>query len=477
MTIAPASDPTSALLLNPAPRLLPRPRAPLWLAAAALTAAGCPLEPQDSTGPDSGEPGTSDTSGDATSGGGSGGPGGNESGDQPTGSTATTADPSGDPTPGTTTGTTTEDDTTTGTASSGVVSTGDDTTTGGDTTTDTTTDGREPAPGCVARRFEVGPLTMLEFTIKDAEYSKPLDRIVAVGNEPSALHVYDPWTGDDAAVALPLAASSVSVGPGGMFAAVGHDGWVSYVDLVERTVIATHAVTADVLDVVLADNGYIYAFPVKDQWEQIYTIEVATGAQTQSQDWAIYAGTVAKLHPGGAFLYGANNGLSPSDIEKYDIQGGTASFLYDSPYHGDYAMCGDLWLSEDGKRIFTRCGNVFLTATDPAMDMIYNGSFAGEFGQIEHLSHSAAAGQVALIPTVWSWPGDPTVEDTEVRLFNYDFLTAADTKPLPEVAAKGTQFPMHGRYVFYDCLGENLLVIAQADPEASFLADYGVIHL
>lgn len=458
-------DATSFLQLSETRRAL----CPTTLVAVALLAGGCPPAPGETTEMDSDVPNSTGGSGGDTI---TGGSAAGDSDDQPTGvgSTSGTTETSEDPTAGTT--------------ETGAMSTGDsaDVTSNGSTdtgasTTDDTTTGVDTPPGCESRPFEADALTMLDFTIKDAEYSKQLDRVVAVSHDPPALHLYDPWTGNTESVSLPLAASSVSVGPGGMFAAVGHDGWVSYVDLVKRTLVTTHPVTADVLDVVLADNGYIYAFPRQDQWEQIYTIEIATGAQTQSGDWAIYAGTVAKMHPDGDFLYGADNGLSPSDIEKYDIQGGTATYLYDSPYHGDYGMCGDLWMSEDGKRIFTRCGNVFFASTDKAKDMTYNGSFPDEIDQIEHLSHSAAAGQVALIGTAWAFPGDPVVEDTEVHLFNYDFLTPAGTQPLPTVEAQGMQFPMHGRFVFHDCLGESVFVVAQADPEASFLNDYGIIHL
>ena len=385
---------------------------------------------------------------------------------------ATTANTTGDTTVDTSGDTTTGDATTS--TSTDAPTTGD-ATTGGSTTGDSTTGDTPPA--CEPRDFEVEDLTMLEFAIKDAEYSKALDRIIAVSFEPSALHIYDPWNGQDIEVALPLAPSSVSVGPSGLFAAVGHDGWVSYVDLEAASLIVTHPVTADVLDVVLADNGYIYAFPAQDQWESIYTIEIATGDQTESGGWSIYAGTVAKLHPSGDYMYGANNGLSPSDIEKYDIQGGTANVLYDSPYHGDYAMCGDLWMSEDGKRIFTRCGNVFFASTDKDKDMTYNGSFPDEISQISALDHSSVVDQVALIPTKWSWNNEPIVEDTEVQLFDYAFLQPEGAAPLPTVLSKGQEHPMHGRFVFYDCLGDNIFVVAQADPEASFLNDYGVIHL
>src|SRR5207247_2440005 len=161
------------------------------------------------------------------------------------------------------------------------------------------------------------------------------------------------------AVPLPVAPTAVSVAPGGMTAAAGHNGWVSHVNLSPAAITSTFAVSADVLDVVLAANRYAYAFPRHDQWETIRCINLTTGAETQSGVSSIYAGTLAKLHPNGTAIYGADNGLSPSDIEKYDISGGTARYLYDSPYHGDFPMCGDLWISNDGLRIFTRCGNVF----------------------------------------------------------------------------------------------------------------------
>jgi hypothetical protein len=79
---------------------------------------------------------------------------------------------------------------------------------------------------------------------------------------------------------------------------------------------------------------------------------------------------------------------------------------------------------------------VIFASTDKAKDMTNNASCSDDIDQIEHLSHSEASGQVALIATVWSWPEDPVIEDTEVHLFDYDFLTPAGVKPLPTVAAK-----------------------------------------
>jgi hypothetical protein len=76
-------------------------------------------------------------------------------------------------------------------------------------------------------------------------------------------------------------------------------------------------------------------------------------------------------------MYGINVGLSPTDLERYDISAGAVSAVVDSPYHGDYRMCGDLWISKDGTRIFTGCGTVFRAAPGTKDDFLYNGSFEG----------------------------------------------------------------------------------------------------
>ncbi|MGB7931203.1 MAG: hypothetical protein WCH04_03110, partial [Gammaproteobacteria bacterium] len=217
----------------------------------------------------------------------------------------------------------------------------------------------------VVELVAINPLR-LNFQVIDAEYSNQLDRIVMVATNPNTLHVLDPVSGSDVSVALPLSPTSVSIGPDGQFAAVGHDGYFSYIDLSQGQLLSTYSVSTDVLDIVLAGNGYVYAFPRQDQWENIRCIELATGNETLHTGNFVYAGTLARLHPNGTDIYGADNGLSPSDIEKYSIAGGTAQYLYDSPYHGTYAMGGELWFTEDGSRIFTRSGNVFRSSSAQA---------------------------------------------------------------------------------------------------------------
>jgi hypothetical protein len=308
----------------------------------------------------------------------------------------------------------------------------------------------------------------LDFRVVDAEYSAALERIVMVSAAPNQLHVFDPLTAVDVPVDLPLSPTSVSVGPDGLFAAVGHDGWVSYVDLAAGSLVKTMPVSTVAVDVVLAGNGFVYVFPKQDQWQAIRCIEIATENETLHTGRPIYAGTVARLHPGGTAIYGANRGLSPSDIEKYSIAGGTASYLYDSPYHGDYEMCGDLWISEDGLRIFTACGKVFRASDVQAEDMRYGGSLSGAT-HVRYAVHSAAAGKVLVVAD------QAPASDTVVQVYDQAFLAFEGTLPLPDFVLSTGSFDAHGRFVFFSGDGSQRFAIVQADPNAGLLNDYAVV--
>lgn len=340
-------------------------------------------------------------------------------------------------------------------------------------------DGTLPGAAADTVQVTVGKhVWMLGLLVVDAEYSRPLDRIVAVSASANRLNLLDPATETATSVDLSLAPTSVSVSPDGTHAAVGHNGYVSYVHLspaplaVER-VIST---TADVLDVVLAGNGYAYAFPRTDQWETIRCLRVSDGAETLSTGYSIYAGTLAKLHPAGSAIYGANNGLSPSDIEKYTLGSGTAALAYDSPYHGDYSMCGDLWMSEDGLRIFTACGNTFhantTRGTTAGSDMTFAGALESTTS-VEWVDHSLLAGEVIAIPGA-SWYGSTTA-DTEMVAYDDAYLARSSTTVFPLIGVGGGGFSAHGRFAFFSGDGTSRYALVAVDATAGLLTPHAVI--
>jgi hypothetical protein len=315
-------------------------------------------------------------------------------------------------------------------------------------------------------------LVALDYRIVDAEYDRNHDVIVAVSTSPNRLVIRDPETGDETAVTLSLTPSCVSIQPGGDLAAVGHDGNFSLVDLTSGTVTRTYAVTTNAVDIVLATNGYCYVFPRTDQWEGIRCIQLATGVETTSGGYSIYAGTLGKLHPSGEYMYGANNGLSPSDFEKYDIRPGTATVMYDSPYHGDYAFSGDIWIADDGLRLFARSGNVFRSSTVRAEDMTYAGSLAGAT-YLEWVEHSSAANLVLAIPAASYY--SPAA--SEIRVYSNDFLALQGVRALPQFLVPdgqggGDLYNAIGQFVFIDQAGDRFHALVKAEGGAGLLKDW-----
>jgi len=307
--------------------------------------------------------------------------------------------------------------------------------------------------------------------VVDAEYNKSYDKIVTIASVPlKQLHIHDPATGSDTTVDLPLDPTCVSISPDGRHAAVGHNGWISYVDLNTPALVEVYSVSTDVFDIVLAGNGYVYAFPRVDQWEYIRCINLQTGKETLSTGGLLFAGTRAKLHPGGNYIYGADNNLSPSNIEKYDITNGTATCLYNSPYHGDYNMGGDLWFSEDGLKILTKGGTVFHSSETKAEDMTYAGALSG-ISNVTHMSHSGTAGKVAVIP---GNSYGQTTNDVDLMLLNDEYLTPEAKRSLPKFTVDGVSYSAHGRFVFFNSTGEKYYVIEQADAASGLILDYAI---
>lgn len=310
---------------------------------------------------------------------------------------------------------------------------------------------------------------MLPNDVIDAEYAKATDLLVYVAND-ATLNIYHPGTHELSSVALSYIPTCVSISPDGTKAVAGHDAHVTYVDLLSEEVLTTNDISCDACDIVLTDDSWAYVFPRRDQSERIRCINVSTNnaLETLSTGGYVYQGTKAKLHPSGKYIYGAINGLSPSDVEKYDIQGGTARYLYDSQYHGDYSMGGDLWLEESGERLITKFGTVFKTSEVQSMDIIYNGSITleGSYRSILWLDQLDLNHELYLIlqssnwydeepnpPFVYVYNSENLVYKTKIRVEDFSVGTGDDA----------IVYAASPYFVFANSNGEELYVITKAD--------------
>lgn len=306
---------------------------------------------------------------------------------------------------------------------------------------------------------------LIDGNIIDAEYDRNNDVIVAVLENPNELRVYNPSNNSVTSVPLNLPPTSVSVGLNGNHAVVGHNGWFSYINLSTMTLENNYAITSNTFDIILAPNAWVYVFPKEGQWERIRCINLSNGIETQHSGNLIRERTKVKLHPSGNYIYGADNGLSPSDFEKYDISNGTAQYLYDSPYHGDFEFSGNIWISEDGIRLFAKSRRVFNSSSDQSNDMTYNGELVGE-GNVMTLDFSNTAKRVyAIFSTGNSWGEIPS---NEIRTYETDFLAFKGSIELPgffipDGDGEGSIYKSQGHFGFFNSDGTKYYVLVKAE--------------
>ncbi len=320
--------------------------------------------------------------------------------------------------------------------------------------------------------------------VVDAVYDRTSDQVLMVGINPNKLYIYHPESKSELSYDLPQAPTCLTVNPSGSHAAIGMNGYASYFNLTTLVMENTFNVSADAIDIVLPDNGWIYVFPRYGQWTHISCINVSTGVEYAQTGYSLRAGSRAKLHPSQDYIYIADNGLSPSDFEKYDIRDDVAAYMYDSPYHGDYAFSGNIWISDDGFRLFARSGNIFRSSENQSQDMLYNGDFSHTTGQITWVDQSTAAGLVSVLSygSGWDDPATNVIDFYSTVYVGYLGSITLSDFILPFQNDSWAYLEAGAFYSFFSNNGEQLYVLCQAEAGSNMenswaIAAYDVADL
>ena len=230
--------------------------------------------------------------------------------------------------------------------------------------------------------------------VTDAEYSASMHSLVYLSGFDGNLHILDMDDWSERTVALSELARRVGLSPDGTMAAVSHPGLASLVDLQTATRIDEQAHSADWGDIVLDHDNRAHVIPYRDQWVAIHAIEF--DADRSSQSFLPYADTQLRMHPSRNWIYIATRGLSPSGFGKYDLSRFPTITETGSPYHGDYPISGNIWISEDGDRLLVAGGASFHASADPNTDMTYAGRLPQHF-PIQWADHSAESDEWAVV--------------------------------------------------------------------------------
>ncbi|MGH9773289.1 MAG: hypothetical protein ACRD4Q_16595, partial [Candidatus Acidiferrales bacterium] len=209
--------------------------------------------------------------------------------------------------------------------------------------------------------------------IIDAQYSQSLGEIVLISSDANALYLYDPASGTESTISLSYAPLGLSVSPDGDYAAVMHDGWVSYVNL-QSHVVEPYQTGIASGSIVLSADG-IYVFP--DSQGGPYYLDFAWGPPFGASN-AVQASSAA-FDPASKAIFAVRSDISPANLAEVDVSNGYPSGTTQGTADSEHRVCGNIWISPDGNSIYTGCGTVF-----NASDMSYAGSLGG-LGEVQSL--------------------------------------------------------------------------------------------
>jgi len=169
------------------------------------------------------------------------------------------------------------------------------------------------------------------------------------------------------------------------------EGYIAEIDLDTSSHTNTFYVNIDPYGMVVTSMGKLIVTSGSGQWTSINAYNAVDGTLVGSAG-SIYDGSKITLHPSEKWVFTADTGLSPSDIEKFDIEVAGISPLGDSPYHGDHRMSGNVWAEPNGNYVVTRGGDVFL-----ASDMTYAASLINSNSFVEDAIFDSNANTALLL--------------------------------------------------------------------------------
>ncbi|MCL2074715.1 MAG: hypothetical protein FWH18_12405 [Marinilabiliaceae bacterium] len=310
----------------------------------------------------------------------------------------------------------------------------------------------------------------LTSNVVDAEYSRKRKMLVFVSSYPDKLYMFHTQTDALESIDLGFVPTCVSISPDEDFAVVGHDARISYINLNSKSVIRTYNIQCDVFDIVFGDNNWAYVFPKSAQTERIRCVDLSIPStnETSHTGSSIWYQLKAKLSPEGGFIYAIPSPYA-SNIFKFSIQSGTAHYLYSKYNQGNnYTNEGNLWFSEDGKRIFTNNCLVFTTSESESEDLGYDGTIyftSFNYPSIHWLDHSDKSGNLYILFS------DGYYYNTQIKPFVYifnenslAFKSSIELEQFRIISSSGLRtYDAIPYFVFSNSNGNEIVTVSKAD--------------
>jgi hypothetical protein len=276
---------------------------------------------------------------------------------------------------------------------------------------------------------------------------------------------------------LPREPIRLAISTDGRSALITHHGLISYVELPTLTVARTLQLPQIVHALTLAADGWGYMLIGFDTNQlALLSVNFSTGqSHLDPVESPITRPGVMRLTPGADRLYFAPAANSTDALQAIAIRGGKPDRRLVLPVGGTPATsCENVWLPDDGARIFTACGSVLTPALDPVGTLDGVTSAAG----VELFPRSKLIAALAQFATTGGAGGRIPVKVrsfAEIALFDSATFSQLSRRVLPSFP--GDSAPAIGRRLLADPDTGQLLVLVQR-PQADVARpadDWGIV--
>ncbi len=316
-------------------------------------------------------------------------------------------------------------------------------------------------------------ISAVDGNITDAVFNKNTNTLYFVTSSPNKFVAYD-VTGRTVLneISLSDAPTSFAISEDWSKAAVGHNGYISAINLSTGTVTATYTLNYSVNDIAWAENDWFCFTQVGTDFTCLHWINTSDGTIYDDPDASRLDGnSIIKKVPGQPYLIATRNNYSPTGFFAYDI----AIKSLKSYSHQDLT---NFWFSEDGDFIFARNTLVFRTtrstgSTDTTDADFVSVGYIGSGGSysegikfVYHSNNYLWVLQNKISPS-GSTTGIFQVEDThyqQVKECYYDIVYQPDGQTTP--------IEINSNYVFANKEGTEIAVLCKSVSSDSWVIQF-----
>lgn len=309
--------------------------------------------------------------------------------------------------------------------------------------------------------------------VTDAIFNKNTNTVYYVTSTPNKLIAYNVSTKTVLnEIALSKAPTCLAISEDWTNAAVGHNGYISAINLTNNTVKATYTVDYSVNDISWSENDWFCYTQKGGSFSGLHWINTADGTLYDDPDkYSLDGSSIIKKVPNQAYLIATRNGTSPSGFFAFNI----ATKSKKSYSHMDLT---NFWFSENGDYIFAKNLNVYRTTSSTGSNDTFDADINAigkinigteNYYGLQYIYHSNT--------NLWVIKNESYFTDVSTSIYqvednDYTLVRKIEYIQFYQPNAQTNSFNLSANYVFANKEGTEILVLCKGVSNNSWVMQF-----